>query len=189
MPQADVTEILRKVAGGDDSAASELFGVLYEELRALAASFFRDQRPDHTLQPTALVHEAYAKMVGATDISFQGKAHFMAVAARAMRQNLIDHARRRGAEKRGGGAGRVTLDEAAVAAAAREVDLLELDDALARLEALNERQCRIVELRYFAGLSVEETAAVLDVSAPTVKRDWRMARAWLLGELLGDDLA
>ncbi len=185
MPQSDVTRILQRIAGGDGAATDELFGLVYEELRALAGSFFRGQRPDHTLQPTALVHDAYVKMVGAADSRFRDRGHFFAVAARAMRQILINHARDRRAAKRGGGAGRVTLDEAAVAGPTREVDLLELDDALARLENLDERQCRIVELRYFAGLSVEEAASVLGVSEPTVKRDWRMARAWLFQELSG----
>lgn len=186
MPASEVTQILHRLADGDELATEELFGLVYEELRALAGSFFRGQRADHTLQPTALVHDAYVKMVGSADAGFRGRGHFMAVAARAMRQILTNHARDRRAAKRGAGAARITLDEAIVADPVHEVDLLELDDALARLETLDERQCRIVELRYFAGLSVEEVASALGISEPTVKRDWRMARAWLFRELTGN---
>ncbi|MHC5115279.1 MAG: sigma-70 family RNA polymerase sigma factor [Planctomycetota bacterium] len=184
--EPDITRVLDDLRG-DPAAVEALFPLVYAELRAVAGSFFRGQRANHTLQPTALVHDAYVKLAGSRDPRWAGRAHFIAVAARAMRQILINHARDRRAEKRGGDGARVTLVEEAVGGPAREADLVELDDALSRLEQLDARQCRIVELRYFGGLSVEETAMVLDVSAPTVKRDWRMARSWLFRELSGGD--
>ena len=184
----DVTALLHSIEAGDRAATDELFPLVYAELRALAGSFFRGQRPDHTLQPTALVHDAYLKLVRQPDLHVTGRAHFMAVASRAMRHILINHARERRAAKRGGGASRVTLLDAALAEKVErhEVDPIELDDAMRRLEELDERQCRIVELRFFGGLSVDDAATVLGVSAPTVKRDWKMARAWLFDELVGD---
>jgi len=154
----------------------------YDELRRLAARAMRNQRPDHTLQPTALVHEVYLKLSGAAHEPVD-RTHLLATAARAMRQILVDHARARGADKRGGGAIRVTLSLAETPAAPEVLDLLAFDDALQRLEALDGQQVRIVELRYVVGLSVEETAEALGISPRTVKRDAAMAKAWLFREL------
>lgn len=158
----------------------------YDELRALAASWFRRQASDHTLQPTALVHEAYLRLMKLPDPQWRDKTHFFAVASVAMRRILVDHARHRGTRKRGGsGATRITLDEAAAieASGSSVVDVLELDAALSRLEKLDPRQGRIVELRFFGGMDVEEIAKALGVSSRTVKLDWGMARAWLSQQL------
>lgn len=152
---------------------------LYGELRAIAEGCLKSQRPDHTLQPTALVHEAYLKLFDATELAPNDRKHFFRLAARAMRQLLIDHARARGRDKRAGDRGEVTLDEAIGAAAGIDFDWLDLDEALTDLAALDERQARVVELRYFGGLEVDDVAQVLDVSRSTVERDWRAARAWL----------
>ena len=179
-----VTQIIHEMAAGDRSAAQRLLPHVYEELRALATSFFRRQAPNQTLQPTALVHEAFVKLVGAADQGWTGRKHFFDVAAMAMRQLLTDRARRAATEKRGGGALRVTLSEAATPGELSPgLDLVALEEALAKLTALDPRQGRIVELRYLAGLSVEETAEVLDISPRTVKLDWQMARAFLRREL------
>jgi RNA polymerase sigma-70 factor (ECF subfamily) len=180
---AHATQALAELASGDSSAASRLLPLVYDELRSLAGAWLRGQRSGHTLQPTALVHEAYLRLVDQTGAHWQSRAHFMAVAATAMRQILIDHARRQQAAKRGGNWRRISLDQAADALPLPEVDVLALDEALTRLAALNPRQAQIVEMRFIAGLSVDETAHVLDVSPRTVKFDWRMARAWLLREL------
>ena len=154
----------------------------YDELRRLAARAMRDQRPDHTLQPTALVHEVFLKLAGSSHEPVD-RAHLLATAARAMRQILVDHARARSSEKRGGGAVRVTLSLAETPAEPQVLDLLAFDDALRRLEALDGQQVRIVELRYIVGLSVDETAEALSVSPRTIKRDAAMAKAWLFREL------
>ncbi len=186
--QTRVTQILQEVQQGDASAAEQLLPLVYDELRGLADSFFRHERPDHTLQPTALVHEAYFRLVKQTDMPWQGRAHFFAVAAQAMRRVLINHAEKHNAIKRGGVQQRVTLDEntpTPAATAIGPVDLLALNEALTRLEALDERQCRVIELRFFGGLSVEETAEVLGIAPRTVKLDWQMARAWLHTQLIG----
>ncbi len=180
----EVTQMLARAARGDEAAVSELLPVVYENLRALAGDFFRRERSDHTLQPTALVHEAYVKLLGSAGGDWQGRAHFFAVAARAMRQILTDHARAKRAAKRGGsGRERITLSGLKTPPATDGVDLMALDDALAKLGTIDERQCRIVELRFLAGLSVDDVALVLGISAPTVKREWRMAKAWLRREL------
>lgn len=179
-----VTKIMAELSAGDRSAAQRLLPHVYEELRALAASFFRFQKPNHTLQPTALVHEAFLKLVGSADQGWTGRKHFFDVAAMAMRQLLADSARRAATIKRGGALCRVTLSEAATPIAdARDVDLVGLDNALAKLSALDPRQGRIVELRYLAGLTIEETAEVLEISSRTVKLDWQMARSFLRREL------
>jgi RNA polymerase sigma-70 factor (ECF subfamily) len=178
---------LAELAGGDASAASRLLPIVYDELRALAAEWLKRNRRDHTLQPTALVHEAYLRLVDQTNPHWQNRAHFYAVAVKAMRQILIDHARRHDAAKRGGNWRRLSLDEAIDAMPMTDVDVLALDEALTRLAALNQRQADIVELRFIAGLSVEEAARVLNVSPRTVKFDWRMARAWLSRELTKGD--
>ena len=181
---APVTKIIAKLAAGDRSAAQRLLPQVYDELRALAAGFFRQQKPSHTLQPTALVHEAFIKLVGAGDRSWTSRKHFFDVAAMAMRQLLADHARQAATQKRGGGARRVTLSEAATPVdTAPDVDLVALDASLAKLSRLDPRQGRIVELRYLAGFTVAETADVLGVSERTVKLDWQMARSFLRREL------
>lgn len=182
--RVQVTQILGEISSGDASAAQRLLPHVYEELRALAGSFFRQQRSDHTLQPTALVHEAYLKLVAYQDDSFRNRRHFFDVAAMAMRQLLTDYARRSKAAKRGGDALRVTLDDSsAVDFSKFDVDLSALDESLSKLSRLDSRQGRIVELRFLAGLSIDETAEILGISPRTVKLDWQMARAWLRREL------
>lgn len=182
LPDEKVTQILAEV-GGRPGAAEQLLPLVYDELRALAGSFFARQPAGHTLQPTALVHEAYVKLVGSQNIEWQSRAHFMAVAAKAMRQILVNHAIAKNAEKRGGDWSRVTLSEAAVQEAAPDVDLEALNEAMQRLEALDDRQVRIVEMRYFGGLEMNEIAHVLGVSLSSIEKDWRMARNWLKREL------
>jgi len=157
--------------------------VVYNELRRLAQRYMRNERPNHTLQPTALVHEAYLRLVGQRAVSWQGRAHFFGVAAQLMRRVLVDHARAQHAEKRGGNESRVELDEALAPSKEKTVELLALDEALNRLAKRDPRQARIVEMRFFGGLSEEETARVLDVSTRTVKRDWTVARAWLYNQV------
>ena len=178
---ATVARLLDEVGAGRPEALDALFPLVYDELRSLAVAQLRRERPDHTLQPTALVHEAYLRLAGQTT-SLQGRAHFMSVAALVMRRILTDHARRRQATKRDGGVA-VTLDDAYPAAAARDDEILAVDEALERLAALSARQARVVELRYFAGLSIEETAATLGISVATAKRDWVVAKGWLQREL------
>lgn len=179
---SEVTILLNQLQAGNEQAANELFPIIYEELRRLAGGFMSRERSDHTLQPTALVHEAYGKLMG-QEAPWSNRSHFMAIAATAMRRVLLDYARKRKAEKRGGGASQVTLKEELLLVDDRGLDILALDQALTRLAELDERQGRVVELRFFGGLSVEEAAAVLGVSPNTVKRDWRHARAWLHREL------
>lgn len=183
----EASRLLRKVSGGSDSAVDRLFPLVYEELRGLAASLFRTERPSHTLQPTALVNAAYVRLVGGQGITWSSRAHFFAIAAKAMRRILIDHARRKGAIKEGGGWERVLLDDVLPATEMQEADLLAVSEAIEALAARDERKARVVELRFFAGLSVEEVAHVLDVSKTTVEGDWRFARAWLSKQLRGDD--
>jgi RNA polymerase sigma factor (TIGR02999 family) len=160
-----------------------LLPTVYDELRRIAAGYLRHERPNHTLEPTALVHEAFMRLVDQQDMEWQNRAHFLGVAAQAMRRVLIDHARARRADKRDGRLERVTLDEAIAAADVKHVDLIALNDALERLEALDPRLCRVVELRFFAGLSNKEAAEVLGVSVATVDRDRATATAWLRREL------
>jgi RNA polymerase sigma factor (TIGR02999 family) len=178
-----VTEMLRAWQRGDNEARDLLFAFAYEELRKRAAARLRREREDHTLQPTALVHEVYLRLTRAGPITWQNRSHFFAVAAGMMRRILVDHARSRAAERRGSGLRTVALDEATVAKRTEGVDVLALDSALDRLAALDTRQSQVVELRYFGGMSVDETAHVLGVSSPTVKREWAAARAWLFREL------
>jgi RNA polymerase sigma factor (TIGR02999 family) len=182
---ASVTQLLLEWTGGDRAALDRLMPLVYGELRRLAAGYLGRERRDHTLQPTALVHEAFLRLVDQQRIEWQGRAHFLALAATLMRQLLIDHARKHRAAKRGSGGPRLTLLEGDLAAEPRDVDLLDLDRALSALAALDSRQARVVELRYFGGMTIEETAEVLEVSPATVKLDWSLARAWLLRELLG----
>ena len=179
-------ETLKDVAAGDPRALERILPVVYQELRRLAAGFLKGERAGHTLQPTALAHEAYLRLVG-RQIAWQGRKHFMAVAGRAMRAVLVDHARRRNAVKRGGGEAPVTLDTGVIAAGSRPVAFDDLDRALSDLALRSERQARVVELRYFGGLSIEETGEVLGISPMTVKRDWVTARAWLYRELTGSE--
>ena len=178
----DVTGLLRRWSEGDKQALEGLLPLVYEELRALAASCFRSERPDHTLQPTALVHEAYLRLIGQEHVAWQNRAHFFGIAAQMMRRILVDHARARHAAKRGGGQVTLMLDDAVALPKQRNVDLLALDAALTELAELDARQSQIVELRFFAGLSIEDTARVLAISPATVKREWATARAWLRRE-------
>ncbi len=180
----EVTQLLVDWRGGDHSALDKLMLLVYDELHALARRYMRRERGDHTLQTTALVNEAYLKLVGQQSPDWQNRAHFFGVAAQVMRHLLIDHARsKRYARRGGGGTVRITLDDNVAAAPGESVDLLALNEALDRLDAIDERKRRIVELRYFSGLSVEETAEVLGLSVITIKREWLKAKAWLYREL------
>ncbi len=199
LKQQEATRLLNRAAEGELSAAAELLPMVYSELRALAESFFRNERGDHTLQPTALVHEAYMRLVDQTSIAWRSRQQFFSFAARAMRNILVDHARKRNRQKRGGD-GRVedgpawqevtlcaienTIEDAG---AARTIDILALDEALERLARMDERKAQIVELRFFAGLSEPEAADVLGITRSTASEDWRLARAWLLHELQRGD--
>ena len=178
-PSQDVTGLLRAWSRGDREAAEKLVPLVYDALRRRAAWHLGRERRDHTLRPTALVHEVYLRLVGQREAAWENRAQFFAVAAQVMRRVLVEHARGRGARKRGGSRCRVALDETMLAAEPRDVDLLALEEALGELQALDPAKARIVELRFFAGLSLEETADVLGVSPATVTRGWRMAKAWL----------
>jgi RNA polymerase sigma factor (TIGR02999 family) len=181
--QQDVTRLLVRLTDGDRGVLDELLPVVYGELRKLASSYLRRERVGHTLQPTALVHEAYMRLVDQTQVQWQNRAHFFGVAAQMMRRILVDHARAHEAEKRGGEFQKLSLDENIDVSGERDVNLVALDDALNLLAEVDPQKSKIVELRFFGGLSVEETAEVLGVSAPTVKRQWRMAKAWLYGQV------
>jgi RNA polymerase sigma-70 factor, ECF subfamily len=180
---ADVTLLLKQVANGNQDAAAKLIPLVYEELHRVAEHRLRLERPDHTLQPTALVHEAYLKLVAQRDPNWQSRAHFFAVASQLMRRILVDYARGRLRAKRGGKQAKLPLDKVFVISKDRCDELLALDESLERLAKLDARQSRVVELRFFGGLTVEEAAKVMDVSPKTVKRDWSIAKAWLYGEL------
>ena len=180
----EVTRLLLAWNAGDRAALERLMPLVYAELRELAKRHFRKERPGHTLQPTAVVHEAYFRLIDQTRVTWKNRGHFLAIASQAMRRILIDHARGRGAEKRGGEVEKVTLDVAiASPEPAREVDILALDEALERLKALDGTQAQIVELRFFGGLTIEETADVMETSPSSIKRDFRSAKAWLFREL------
>jgi RNA polymerase sigma factor (TIGR02999 family) len=179
----NVTNLLVEWRRGDEAALERLIPIVYEELRRVARARLRGEGSDHTLQTTALVHEAYLRLVGLDRMTLQNRTHFFAMAARLMREILVDHARRKNAQKRGGGATLVTLEDVAAGAESEVVDVLALDQALTDLTALDERLCRVVELRFFAGLSIAEAADALDVSTATVERDWTVAKAWLLQRL------
>jgi RNA polymerase sigma-70 factor (ECF subfamily) len=179
----DVTSLLKRLADGNQEAASELIPVIYQELHRLAVGHLRHERPDHTLQPTALVHEAYIKLVAQRSVNWQSRAHFFAVASSLMRRILVDYARRQHRAKRGGAQVKLSLDEVFLVSLDRPDRMLALDESLTRLEKLDARQGRIVELRYFGGLTVEESAEILGVSPTTVRREWTSAKAWLYGEL------
>jgi len=182
-PRPHVTELLLAWGSGDRSALDQLVPIVHEELRRLARLQMRAERDNHTLQTTALVNEAFLRLVDLHRIRWQDRAHFLALSARLMRRILVDHARARSYQKRGGGAVNVTLDEALVGSAERGADLLALDDALEDLARVDARKSQVVELRFFGGLSVEETAQALKVSPETVTRDWRLAKVWLLREI------
>jgi RNA polymerase sigma factor (TIGR02999 family) len=185
----EVTQMLKNWSNGDESALSELIEIVYEELRKLAAFYLRNQQPNSTLQPTMLVHEAYVRLidVGQGDVQWQNRAHFFGIAAHLMRCILVDHIRTHYAAKRGAGKQNLSLAEAQNIFKDQDVDLLALDDALTSLAAIDERQCKIVELRFFSGLSVEETAEALGISPATVHRDWNIARAFLRREISRQD--
>ncbi|MGD1025155.1 MAG: sigma-70 family RNA polymerase sigma factor [Candidatus Sulfotelmatobacter sp.] len=179
----DVTELLAQLTKGNEEAGSKLIPLVYSELRRLAAGYMRRERSDHTLQPTALVHEAYLRLVGQRAVDWQSRSHFFGIAAQVMRRILVDHARGHLRDKRGGGQKPVPIDEALVFAPEQAQELVKLDQALERLTQLDPRQGKIVELRFFGGLTVEQTADLLSISPKTVKRDWSVAKAWLHGEL------
>ena len=185
----DVTGLLVAVRDGDKEAADLLVQAVYADLRQKAAAFLRRERPGHTLQPTALVHEAYLRLIDQQRVVWQNRAHFLGMAAEMMRRILIDHARNRRARKRGGTRTRVTLDEALASSMPRSLDLVALDDALNELATLDPEQSRVVELRAFGGLSVEETAEVMGISPATVKRYWSFSRAWLARRMAGPGAA
>jgi len=174
-----VTNLLARWRGGDAAAREALVPLVYDELRRIARRCLAGQKTNHTLQPTALVHEAYLRLAGHDSVSWQNRAHFFAVATQMMRQILVDHARRRAAAKRGGGAVTVALDEEVASKSSVVLDLIALDDAMRQLAELDPRQSQIVELRFFGGLSIEETAHVVDISPATAKREWATARLWL----------
>ena len=182
-PPGDVTRLLLAWSNGDRDALEGLIPVVYGELRRIADRYFCHERPGHTLQATGLVHEAYLKLVDQQRVRWQNRAQFFGVAAQLMRRILVDHARTRGAVKRGGGVSPVTLVDAAGASPPRGVDVIALDDALTRLTRLYPEQGRLVELRYFGGLTIEETGEAMGISPATVKRQWMVARAWLLANL------
>jgi RNA polymerase sigma-70 factor (ECF subfamily) len=183
--QHEITHLLRAWSEGQQGAPERLMPLVYEELRRLARSYMVRERADHTLQTTALVHEAYVRLIEVSAASFQDRAHFFGMCALLMRRILVDWSRSRGSLRRGGEWRPVQLDEALVVSPESEVDLVGLDDALKALEAVDPRKSRVVELRFFGGLSVEETAAVLKVSVETVMRDWKLAKSWLRRELAG----
>ena len=180
-----VTTLLQAWSAGDRTALDRLVPLVHSELRRLARRYMRRERAGHTLQTTALIHEAYLRLVDAQGVDWQSRAHFFAIAARVMRRVLVDFARERGYRKRGGGRCRVTLDESLLIAHAPDADLVALDDALNALSEVDARKSRAIELRFFGGLSIEEAAVVLEVSPETVKRDCRLAKAWLLRWLTG----
>jgi RNA polymerase sigma-70 factor, ECF subfamily len=178
-PRNEITDLLRESGKGNRDAADKLIEVVYKDLRRLARHYMREERPDHTLQTTALVNEAYLRLARYRQIQWQDRAHFLAVAAQAMRRVLVEHARGRLYAKRGGGARKVPIETAPVPGCEEVADILALDDALNVLENLDPRKCRIVELKFMVGLSIEEIAGVLSISTATVEREWRSAKAWL----------
>jgi RNA polymerase sigma-70 factor (ECF subfamily) len=179
----DVTGLLLKWRNGDQSALDRLMPLVYDELRWLAHKSLRRERAGHTMQTTTLVHETYVRLIDANRVQWQDRAHFFAIAAQLMRRVLVDEARKRHFKKRGGEFTRITLDESMVISRDRDVELIALDEALDRLAKFAARKCRVVELRFFGGLSIEETAAAMNISADIVKREWRTAKLWLLHEL------
>jgi RNA polymerase sigma factor (TIGR02999 family) len=178
-----VTQLLQQWSRGDDAALAELTPLVYEELRRLAHHYMERERPDHTLQTTALVNEAYLRLADQTNPNWQSRAHFFAVAARAMRQILVSYARSNRAQKRGGGGARIQLDEAAILSPEQSNEIVDVHEALKKLATLDERKAQVVELKYFGGLNHDEIAEVLKISTVTVRRDWMFAKTWLYDEL------
>lgn len=185
-PPREVTELLKDWSAGDESAPDKLMPLVMNELRRLAHRYMRREKPGHTLQTSALINEAYVRLVDQSKIQWEGRSHFFGIAARLMRQILVDQARRRSFAKRGGGALRVSLSEAAAVAVEQSANVMALDDALEKLEKIDRRKSRIIELRFFGGMSIEETAEALKVSPGTVMREWTFARAWLRNEMGAD---
>lgn len=183
MASVQVTELLHAWGAGDETALHQLVPLVESELRRLAGVYMARERPGHTLQPTALVNEAFLRLVDAQGVRWHGRAHFFGIAARLMRRVLVDHARARGFQKRGGGAQAVPLETTILVSRAPDIALLDLDHALDALAEVDERKARVVEMRFFGGMTVEETAGALSVSSDTVKRDWRLAKLWLLQTL------
>lgn len=183
----DVTQLLIKWSRGDKAALDDLMPVVHSELRRLARRYMARERPGHTLQTTALINEAYLRLVDQHSVQWQDRAHFFAVAAQVMRHILVDHARKYQSDKRGAGAQKLALDEVAIANEERAAELVALDEALERLAALDQRQSQIVELRFFGGLTVDETAGVMKLAPITVMREWRLAKAWLRDTIAGGD--
>jgi RNA polymerase sigma-70 factor, ECF subfamily len=181
----EVTALLRQWGQGDEAALEQLMPLVYRELHQIAGRHLRHEQAGHSLQATALVHEAYLRLIEAKEVSWQDRAHFLALSARVMRHILVDHARSRRYQKRGGDAARVSFDEALVVATEPAQDFAALDDALEALATVDKRKSDVIELRFFGGLTVEETASVLKVSPDTVMRDWRLAKAWLMREIRG----
>jgi RNA polymerase sigma factor (TIGR02999 family) len=180
----EITQMLLELTDGNEEVVNQILPHIYDELRRLASSYLRRERSNHTLQPTALVHEAYMKLIDQTRVKWQNRAHFFGIAAQVMRRILMDHARKHTAEKRGGDAEVLPIEEEIlIVSHDKSAELIALDDALHPLAEIDERKAKIVELRYFGGLSIEETAEVIGVSVPTVNREWRMAKAWLYSEL------
>lgn len=186
-PANEITQMLIELTDGNQEVVNQILPHIYDELRRLAGSYLRRERSDHTLQPTALVHEAYMKLIDQRQVRWQNRAHFFGIAAQVMRRILMDHARKHKAEKRGGEADKLPLeDEILIVATNRSDQLMALDEALNSLAEMDPQKAKIVELRYFGGLSIEETAEVMGVSVPTINRQWRTAKAWLYGQLSGD---
>jgi RNA polymerase sigma-70 factor (ECF subfamily) len=183
----NITQLLVEWGNGDKEALDKLLPIVYEELRRQAERFLRRERPNHTLQPTALIHEAYLKLINQEHMRWQNRAQFFGIAAQLMRRILVDHARGKQAAKRGGEDVKLQLDEAMIGGRQKDVNLVTLDEALNRLGQLDEQQGKIVELRYFSGLSIDETSAAVSISPATVKRDWTIAKAWLRREILSDE--
>lgn len=185
MQDTGITQLIQLVSQGDKDAERKLLPLIYSELHRIASAQLRRERPDHTLQPTALIHEVYLRLTQVKNASWKDRAHFFSTASQAMRRILVDYARRHSAAKRGGPQVKIELDDSFAITEDQSLLVLQIDQALERLEQLNARQAKVVELRFFAGLSEEEIGECLGVSARTVKRDWTMARAWLYGELSG----
>lgn len=181
--EKNITLLLESCSNGNKNAVNELLPIVYNELRKISSKYLHDEYRNHTLQTTELVHEAYIKLVGGQEINWQNRAHFFGIAANSMRQILVDYARKRNSQKRGEGKTHVSLDDAEDMIFSSEEDIIALDEALKKLEAIEERSSKIVELRYFSGLTIEETANVLNISPATAKRDWNFAKAWLYREI------
>jgi len=186
-PPSDITRLLLAWSDGDQAALEKLLPLIEQELHRIARRYMRRENPGHTLQTTALVNEAYFRLIDQRDVHWQNRAHFFGIAAQIMRRILMNYARDRQRDKRGGKAVQVSLSEVAVITEEKSDELIALDESLKRLAVIDERKCRVVELRYFGGLSVEETAEVLGISTITVARDWKMAKAWLAREIRHDD--